>query len=239
MEEEVEEGLPAWMGTFADLMSLLLCFFVLLLSFASVDIMKFEGMIGSMREAFGVKTSNPGERMGFTDSIVTLFDKEQISNDIISAREREILGEIKALASKFQVSGSVEIMSGKGGFTVRLEGDLLFSPGKVNVSPAAFAFLDEMSAVVRQLPHNISVEGHTDSSATGRHYRSNLELGAGRALSAARYVVAVGGIAPERVSVVSYGDTRPVAKNNSKAGRAKNRRVEFVFHRVPKPTPGR
>lgn len=239
MEEEVEEGAPAWMATFADLMSLLLTFFVLLLSFASVDVMKFEGMIGSMKEAFGVKTRDPGEHIGFTDTLLTLFDKEHVSDDVMIKREEALRGELRRIANVHQVAGSVDILTGKGGITMRIDGDLLFLPGQDAVSPPAFALLDEVAAAVRQLPYDISVEGHTDSSAPGKSHRSNLLLGAKRATSAALYLIDAGDIASRRVSVVSYGDVRPIRANDSAANRAKNRRVEFTFHRIDSQAPRR
>jgi chemotaxis protein MotB len=239
MEEEVEEGAPAWMATFADLMSLLLTFFVLLLSFASVDVMKFEGMIGSMKEAFGVKTRDPGEHIGFTDTLITLFDKEVVANDLVLSQEDALRGELRRITTVHQVAGSVDILTGKGGITVRVDGDLMFRAGQDTIAPEAFAFLDEIAAAIRQLPYEVSVEGHTDSSAPGKSHRSNLVLGAKRASSAAIYLIDAGDIAPRRVSVVSYGDAKPIRENDTEAHRAKNRRVEFTFHRIDPKSPRR
>ncbi len=231
MEEEVEEGLPAWMGTFADLMSLLLTFFVLLLSFANMDIMKFEGMVGSMKEAFGVKFKDPGDHLGFTDSIVALFDEESVAEETMAENEDRLSGELKRISTQHQVAGSVSVLSGKGGIIVRVDGKMLFRPGESDVAPAAFVFLDEMAAVMRQFEYDVSVEGHTDSTARGKSHRSNLPLGAARANSAAQYLVGAGGVPAARMSIVSYGDSKPVDDNNTAKGRARNRRIEFVFHR--------
>ncbi|MCP4500558.1 MAG: OmpA family protein [Deltaproteobacteria bacterium] len=225
-------GAPAWMATFGDLMSLLLCFFVLLLSFASVDVMKFEGMVGSMKDAFGVKYEDPGMFIALKDSMLSVFDKEHVS-DNVSTVEKQLKGKLRKLVKSTQVAGSVEVYSGRDGIIVRMDGDLLFSPGTASISPNSFVFLDEMASVMQQFNHDVSIEGHTDKSAPNRKvYSSNFDLSSRRALSVLDYVVEVGDVDPLRLRVVGFGDTRPVRKNDSIENRNKNRRVEFVFHRV-------
>jgi len=231
-EECPPEGAPAWMATFGDLMSLLLCFFVLLLSFASVDVMKFEGMVGSMKEAFGVKYEDPGMHIALKDSLLSVFDKEHVS-DSISTVEKKLKGKLRKVVKSTQVSGSVEVFSGRDGVVVRMDGALLFAPGTSEINPASFVFLDEMASVVQQFNHDVSVEGHTDKSAPNRKvYGSNFHLSSMRALSVLSYLVEVGDVDANRLRAVGFGGTRPVRKNDSLANRKKNRRVEFVFHRV-------
>ena len=237
MEEEVEEGLPAWMGTFADLMSLLLCFFVLLLSFASVDVMKFEGMVGSMRDAFGVHFEDPGMHVAMKDTMLTMHDRQQMSTYESTVME-SLKGRLQKITSHTQVAGSVEIQSGRRGIVIRVDGDLLFRPGSAEVHPQSMVFLDEMSAVLRQYPYDITVEGHADKGPPNRaSFPSNFHLSSARALSTLMYLIDAGGIPAQRMAATGYGDTRPLKPNTSAANRAKNRRVEFVVHRMDSKRP--
>ncbi len=232
MEEEVDEGLPAWMGTFADLMSLLLCFFVLLLSFASVDVMKFEGMIGSMRDAFGVHFDDPGMHVAMKDSMLTVHERQRIATLEKTVME-SLEGRLKKMTERMQVAGSVEIQSGRHGVVIRVDGDLIFRPGSSEIHPQSMVFLDEMAAVLRQFPYNITVEGHADKSAPTRaSFPTNFHLSSARALSTLTYLIDAGGIPPQRMSATGYGDTRPIVPNTTKKNRSKNRRVEFVVHRM-------
>ena len=227
--EEPEAGAPAWMATFADMMSLLLCFFVLMLSFATMDVMKFEGMIGSMKDAFGVKRSDPGRFVAMKDSLIALFSEEAAGKEL---EAQTIDGQLHRLARDPRFAGSVEVLSGKGGVTFRIDGDLVFQPGNAQVHPTAFVILEEMAAVLRQFDYEVSVQGHTDATKPGVSYPSNFNLSAARALAVLNFMVDVGGIPPKRLRAVAFGDTKPIRSNDTPEGRNKNRRVEFFFHKL-------
>ena len=233
-EEEAEEGAPAWMATFADLMSLLLTFFVLLLSFANMDVMKFEGMIGSMKEAFGVKYDNPGTHVGLTDSIISLFDKEAVTKQRLANTPDEFEERMKKMVKRNKLASQVEIFSGRNGVVIRVEGDLLFASGSSAVNPKSFAFLDEMAELLRQFNHDVSIEGHTDTLSPSRRggYASNFRLSCERALATLEYLVEAGDLDPNRLNAAGYGAAKPIANNATAKGRAKNRRVEFVYHKM-------
>lgn len=237
MEDEDEgggsEGAPAWMATFADLMSLLLTFFVLLLSFANMDVMKFQGMIGSMRDAFGVKHQNPGMHIGLTDSITQLYPKEAVADDGTPNENEKMAAKLRKLIERRSLNGQVEVTSGKDGVTVRVEGDMMFGAGETEISPQSFVFLDEMAEVFKQMNYDVTVEGHTDNTPTGNdELDTNWHLSSMRAANAAAYLSQVGGIDSSRLAAKGLGSSKPLVKNDSPKGRARNRRVEFVYHKV-------
>ena len=132
-------------------------------------------------------------------------------------------------------SADVRVSSRGAAVVVRVAGRLLFGPGDIELRCEARKELDGVALALRKTrlaERPVSIEGHTDASKpsrTAEDYATNWELSAARAVAVARYLVEACGLAPERVSVAAYGDTRPVAPNDTKEGRAENRRVEVVL----------
>lgn len=223
------------MATFGDLMSLLLTFFVLLLSFANMDVMKFQGMIGSMREAFGVKYQDPGMHVGLTSSLTQLFDREAISNETPNEND-QLMHRLKKLVERHHLAGQVEVTTGRDGVTMRVEGDLIFDAGNTDISPAAFVFLDEMAAIMKVIPFDVTVEGHTDDRPPGAALaNSNWQLSSLRAANTVEYLTTAGGVNPLRMSARGFASAKPLVPNRTAKNRKRNRRVEFVYHKVVRP----
>lgn len=124
----------------------------------------------------------------------------------------------------------VQIVRTPGAINLILTDDLLYPAGDAQLSPAGRAVLDRIAALLARNRYAVSVQGYTDDTPihTAR-YPSNWELSAARATTVARYLIARG-VAPDRLSAVGYGDTRPRASNATPAGRAQNRRVTLVLH---------
>lgn len=226
--DEVEEGAPAWMATFADLMSLLLTFFVLLLSFANMDIQNFQTALGSVKEAMGVQFEHPGDRMGLTTSIVEMSKEE--STDKLNTLDQQVTQLFKNLIAARQVEGMVEVELGSRGIVVRIQNVVLFEPGGTTLREAAHAPLMIVADGARELDLPLWIEGHTDNRPISSiRFPSNWELSAGRATSALRFLQDVGKVRKYRMHIAGYADTRPIRSNTTADGRAENRRVEFLF----------
>jgi len=126
----------------------------------------------------------------------------------------------------------VKLQMMEKGLVITVVGDLLFDSGKAKIRPEAYPLLDKVSAVLKDnmRQFNIGIEGHTDNVPIKRSgWKSNWELSTARALSVLHYLAQDQGISPERLSAIGYGEYRPVASNDSKAGRKQNRRVEIVI----------
>lgn len=227
-----DTGLPPWMATFADMVTLLLCFFVLLLSFANQDVQKFRDVLGSLRDAFGVavvrtkSTELALETSSSTDSIASpTSSAEQILNGVV-IRIRSILEKNPELK---EASG---VRVDREGVLFDVRSVALFEPGSALLSPDANRALDSVVLLLKEYPLNLVVRGHTDNRpiSTGR-YPSNWELSAARAANALAYIIEVGGIPVNRVKAVGYAHTRPLAPNTTEEGRLANQRVEFYFHK--------
>ncbi len=237
-------GAPAWMATFGDLMSLLFVFFVLLLSFANMDIVKFKDALGSMRDAFGVQIERPGEFQARSDTIVEMAAKP--SSTLIDALrapkhgtqggsgkgENEIAGEIARTIRESGLDQIADVKSEARGVVMRVRGQLLFEPGSDRIRPESLVFLDEITQLVLRFPYAVTIEGHTDDAPVGAGvFATNWHLSAGRAIAVLRYLHEAGGVDARRLSASAMADQRPLVPNDSPAHRAVNRRVEFVFQR--------
>jgi len=127
-------------------------------------------------------------------------------------------------------NGTISLSHNERGVTVHIMDELLFRSGSAIVKPAAMAILDSLSSVLKELPFDIRVEGHTDDVPIKTStFPSNWHLSIARAANTAHYLISKKGVEPDRVSVVGYADDRPIAPNNSEALRRRNRRVDIVI----------
>lgn len=280
-------GLPAYMGTFADLMSLLMCFFVLLLSFSEMDVQKYKQIAGSMAFAFGVQNKidvkdipkgtsviamefRPGkpdptpidtiqqQTMDITkqtiefqpgDSDKSGGSQEQqqdkqggASNNTdnkVSASAGESNGEdvqqtnemLKKIAEQMQQQiqdGAIELESLGQQIIIRVKEDGSFASGSSFVQPKFKPILQQIGVILRDIPGEITVSGHTDSMNVGDElHANNWELSAKRAVSVAVELLKDTGLDKKRVVVVGHADTRPLVYNDTEEHRKRNRRVEI------------
>ncbi len=250
MDAELEEeapkqpaGAPAWMATMADMMSLLLTFFVLLLSFANMDVIKFRTMLGSVKDAFGVQKEHVGDiearattpiQLSNTESTPFLVppDRPSESSPGSAGGASEMVKEAEEAIAQLGLGRTVEVESTVRGVVIRVTGQLLFDSGSARLRPEALIFLDEIARLARAFPYEVSIEGHTDDiPIRTEEFPTNWHLSADRAIAALQYLAEVGRIDRSRLSAAGFADTRPLVANDSSRKRATNRRVEFVYLR--------
>ncbi len=231
-DKPCEEGLPLWMATFGDMMSLLLCFFVLLLSFANQDITKFRTLMGSIQNAFGVQTKRPdAEFAAFSPS---RFERKDVE---LSEDNRVLLGMVlqlkKLVVDDPELKETSEIASDDQGVVMRVPNGLVFEQGKAIIKPDAAKVLDKVIAFLKEHNFDLVVRGHTDDRLASKDpsFPSNWELTSARAGAALHYIIQKGGIQPSRLKAVGYADSQPLVPNTSDANRFMNNRIEFYFHR--------
>jgi len=219
VKKEEQAGAPQWMCTFADLMSLLLCFFVLLLSFSTMDVVKYKKAAGSLKDAFGVQKnqvnhSTMGQQMLSQEFQAVPLDVQVMLQDSIR-REVE--------------AGIIEVEHSPAGITLRVKGEVTFDFGSMQIKPQFKQILDQLSSVVANTDMHFEVGGHTDDVPVreGGPFTSNFDLSARRAVAVVEYWRTKKHIDSVKLSAVGYGDGEPLADNKTEAGRARNRRVEF------------
>lgn len=222
-----DEGLPPWMATFADMVTLLLCFFVLLLSFANQDIANFEKMKGSIQDAFGVQFKDKtGRNIAYSDSPYSDSSIKKTAKKDMAALEVDIREFINA----GNISQLMSVNTDQNGVLVRVPSRVLFKPGTATLEPGMHKILDKIAEIMKIKKFNLVVRGHTDDLPTHNNiYDSNWELSAARAAACLRYVLQKSGVSSTRVKAVGYAGTKPLVPNTSSQNRAINRRVEYYY----------
>jgi chemotaxis protein MotB len=220
-QEEEPHGAPTWVVTFADLMSLLLTFFVLMLSFSTTEVVKFRQAMSSVEEAFGLRSpedvsDSPQGHLAIDDTRAGITPAE------VEAQIEELL-EATGLQARAEAHMTAD------GVMLRVEGDMMFDSGEAELSPGIFALLNDLAKYIKAGDHRVAVVGHTDDTPIATLvYPSNWELSAARAAQAVRYLVEQG-VPAERLRAIGQADTFPLASNGDLGGKARNRRIEFVF----------
>jgi chemotaxis protein MotB len=236
MDEEIspnnqneEEGAPAWVVTFGDLMSLLLCFFVLMLSFSEMDRKKYKIVSGSLKMAFGVQRDVPvfdspkGQKM-----IAREFDQAIIMTKI----EKELLDPIvHEIENNFkEMKDQVEIEVTENQVKISLLGEATFDLGKAQLRQEFKPLLLKIGFLLKKATGDIIIAGHTDNlPLRGGRFKSNLGLSIARAGSVAEFLLTNARIEPKRISTMGFGEYRPIAPNGTPEGRQRNRRVDIIL----------
>ncbi len=223
----IKQGLDDWVMTYGDMMSLLLTFFVLIVSFSSMQETKFEQAVSSLHEAFGVLEK--------AESVIVL-EQPVVPNHEPQEEEAEMLFEVRSVERLILEEGldkEVEVKITEDGVLFRLNSEFAFVSGGAELKEESKAVLDKMSSFFQKFPYKIRIDGHTDNiPINSAKFPSNWELSAARAVSVARYFQGMG-LPPERISATGLGEYHPIADNATAEGRAKNRRVE-VFLKLDK-----
>jgi chemotaxis protein MotB len=226
--DDVQPGSPAWMATYADMTTLLLTFFVLLLSFAEMDVIAFKAVLGSVNKALGVASKNPGALEGVTAQPIS-FDQDNATEKSEQGIPDELIP-IQRLIRNRNLDGAMKLIVTEKNVILRIHD--LFPAGSASLQPKDFAQLDIVTALCRIYPQPVDVQAHTDDRPIRtQQFPSNWELSAHRAASVARYLVRAGDIAPTRVKPAGFAEFSPVSANDTEAHRRENRRVDVILAR--------
>jgi chemotaxis protein MotB len=219
--DECEAGSPLWMTTFADMMTLLLCFFVLILAFSSIEQDKFKKAMGSLRGALGMLKSISGMTM-----------KSSIRKSASESQMKEALEEMDKVFEQMNLKEVTKWELTPEGIHIVVNDPVLFELGKANLKSEVYPVLSAIAKVIKsKTPSEIEVQGHTDDlPIKTMQFPSNWELSAARALSVVKFFAEKEDVPPEKLSAIGYGQYRP-AYVNTRENRTKNRRVEiFIKH---------
>lgn len=248
--EECEAGAPAWMATFADLMSLLMCFFVLLLSFSEMDIQKYKQVAGSMKFAFGVQREIKADTIprgtsvikqefspGKPDPTVMKIMKQQTADDSqaelkinpdIPASVAELLARVEESLEEEIDAEVLEVIANGDGVMIRVREADSFPSGSASLQRGFMPVLDKLQSLLDETDGRIIVAGHTDNvPISTSNYPSNWVLSAARAASVVHYLSEIRFTDPARIEIRAFSDTKPIADNDSPENRARNRRIEI------------
>ncbi|MGB5257049.1 MAG: flagellar motor protein MotB [Woeseiaceae bacterium] len=256
-QKQESAGVPAWVMTFADLMTLLMCFFVLLLAFSEMDAAKFKQLSGSMKDAFGVQAEIEVRTIPKGTSVVAqefspgrpdptalpqvrqfTVDSNKNTLDALEREAREI-EEAREHAKRLRLALKEELK--KGDVSIQTEGmkviihimeNASFDSGMADLRASFMPALKKIGDLIDSNSGEVTISGHTDNVPISNElFRSNWDLSSSRAVSVAHQLLQVSKITPENIIVTGHADTRPRAPNDSDENRAKNRRVDIAIVR--------
>lgn len=224
-DEEASGGAPGWMVTFGDMMSLLLTFFVLLLSYSTMDITKFQMLLKSIRVGFGSESATAIVQPNVPQFGDDEKDRSQTDEDSVYLAMR-----VEELIDQADISSAIELSRDEAGILLRVRGGVMFQPGTAVIQEQSFGFMRMLTGLLEEFPHHVLVAGHTDESIlpADSPFPSNWELSCARAAAVVRFLTSTG-LRDSRFAAIGYGDTRPIMANDTPEHRAQNRRVEIVL----------
>jgi chemotaxis protein MotB len=247
-EETGGAGMERWLLTYSDLITLLMAFFILMYAMSQVDIAKYSAVANSLSlvltgQAMTVLDSQgpslaegisgqqvkegPGpspQEQGQLDEI-----KKQIA-EFIKAEEAQTAGQSPGATSSTKLSDSIIILEQERGLVISFKDTLLFASGSDELTPNAKTIITKVGLALKGIPNYIRVEGHTDNLPIHTSkFPSNWELSVLRATNVVHVLQTSSGIPPERLSIIGYGEYRPLVENSDQINRSMNRRVDIVI----------
>lgn len=231
-KEEKGGGAPAYMTTWGDMCTLLLCFFVMLLAMSTIDPNKFMVAASSFQNAFsGVLESFPSVLITKDILVPRLGGDEQNKRMAVDARRR-----IQRTVREEELQDAIKVEVTDKGIAIKITDPVGFDVGDAEIRPEFIQLLYEMAEIINRHPDTfIRVEGHTDNTPINTsEFPSNWELSAARALNIVKFFAYRCGIDPKRLSAVGYGEYHPVAPNDTPENRQKNRRIEIYVEYLEK-----
>ena len=278
--DEDKPGAPLWMATFADLMSLLVCFFVLIISMSEIDVIRYKKVAGSMKDAFGVQQDivtydipkgtsiialefSPGKpeptikkiiqhdtvdpdrpslRIGNPDNPIDvqpetlqkLLEEEEERQEQRQQTEADAAVLTELLEEEIN-EGKIDVETDGPTIIIKIRERGSFTSGSADLDPGFLPTLDTIGTALGEISGEIVVEGHTDNIPINSvKFPSNFALSAGRAVSVTSVFLNDPNISMDRLSLRGYGEVRPEATNATRAGRARNRRVEIKINQTEK-----
>lgn len=229
---ECPKCMPGWLATFGDLMSLLLCFFVLLLSMSTMDAKKIKEAIGSLAGALSVLEGGTQTEISSTQvQQATPVEQQDETTDAVNRMSSAVI-EYNQVA-KSGSGPAISLEEGEEGFLIRLPADISFRSGSATIeNEDSVLFLKRMALIIKSLPANVDVQirGHTDETPppVNSIYQDNWELSSARAQTVVKTLIK-NGVNPKRLAAVGYSHYRPLTTNATQKGREKNRRVDIYF----------
>lgn len=221
-----------WLITYADMITLLLIFFIVMYTLSRIDVQKFQYLSTSLSKALGaggMVLNSPGPSVvpgiagTVPDTALHSGENQQLEN---------VRREIERHIRDANLHAKISVTTEERGVVLSFQGEVLFKLGSAELTPRAREILFKVGPILETMPNYLRVEGHTDDlPIVSAPFPSNWELSAARASSVLQELIRNFKIHPERLSAVAYGEYRPVVPNDSVENRQRNRRVDIVILR--------
>lgn len=220
-------GAPSWLVTFSDLVTLLLTFFVLLQSMSTINKVNFSTAASSLRTALTGKYS-PAQ----TEFVVPVFPKVPKVDfaPIVEQSTEKVYEKIKSQIDSLRLNNDVGVLKrDDDSIVLRINDSVLFEAGQAKLSAPSYPVLRNVADIIRPLPMDLRIEGHTDDTPVPGSQFGNWDLSVSRSVAVLRFFTQSDLLNLDRMSSVGYGMERPAVPNTDEAGKAVNRRVDFVL----------
>lgn len=245
--EEEHDNKERWLVSYADFITLLFAFFVVMYSISSVNEGKYKVLSESLEGVFSTRETavqpiqigeetplSESEEFGDTNIKPIFGIPNPVAKEMPKTESDDL--ELELIAGEFEESfedlifeNKVNVQSREDWIEVSLDNTLVFSSGGSEPVDEAFPVIEKIARIMKSHGNAMLVEGHTDNLPIRNSiYPSNWELSAARAASVVRYL-ALEGVSPDRMGAMGYGEFKPVARNDTAQGRGKNRRVVLLI----------
>lgn len=221
------ENHERWIVSYADMLTLLFALFVVLYATSDANPHKLEQVRQSLDRAFSVGVLQGGQGSS------AIFEGGGITPGIdeIKAQNFDTISQaIGSFAEANGIVGRIQVREDAHSITISLADNLLFDSGSAQMKPGSQDVLALVASVLRELPNDLRIEGHTDNvPVNSPDYPTNWELSSARGSTVLRFLIEAQGLDPVRLELAAYADTHPIADNATAEGRALNRRADIVI----------
>jgi chemotaxis protein MotB len=222
---EENENAERWLLTYADLITLLLAFFIMMYVFSKKDAQKYDEVASHLKTIFSGGTGLAGKGSVTATSPIDMPSKGASSGEIKRQLESELMD-----SNRNKPGGeNISVLSDERGVVIRVLDKAFFDEGKAELKDGAKGALDKIAPIIKSVDNHVRIEGHTDNVPINTNeFKSNWELSVRRATEVVRYFVEKRGLPPERISATGYAEYRPIVQNDSPKNKALNRRIEII-----------
>ncbi len=227
-KHEEHENLERWLVSYADFITLLFTFFVMMYAISAVNTGKYKVLSNAIVATFNHQT--------VTTHMHVIIPHNKETPGKASPNVKTVLFRAMSLIQEKSSShGAMKVVQSSEGIRIQIQAAFLFRTGHASVRKQALPVLKNISTLLSKTKRDIRVEGHTDNVPIHGKYKNNWALSSMRAVNVVTTLLALGPIAPDRASAAGYGQYRPLVPNTTEENRQKNRRVEIVVLKEKRP----
>lgn len=221
---EDDEKVDRWMISYADFITLMFAFFVVMYALSSLNEGKYKILAESVSKAFKAQRTEP---------VIPELIRQESGPLLLDAFTQTFTGDFRKVhhaLEGLEKAGIVSLNVERRGVVISMADKVVFDSGRADIKTDAEKVLDDIAWVLKDMQNQIKIEGHTDNVPINTpQFPSNWELSSARALNILKYLVAKHDINPVKISATGYGEFRPIAPNDNSIDMAKNRRVDIVI----------
>lgn len=231
------EGQERWLVTYSDLITLLLVFFIVLYSMSQIQNEKFNALVDSLKTAFqgdNVLSETSLKPTGQNNDLSTIpIEKKDKDKDKNKEKLDQLYVKLHDYIKKNNLEKEIQLTNLQRGVQITFRERILFDLGQADIKKQAEPVLEKVGGILKTVPNDISIEGHTDNNPIrdSARFPSNWELSGARARTVMYFLINHDQLPPESLHFAGYGEYKPVVKNDTSAHQGMNRRVNIVVLR--------